>query len=1378
VKKLNLTFIFIILSILIITFSQVSLAEEIVYSNTYDDSLEYQTIYYEHSSSSTTEYVVEQTEEIIIESSDSESTDEDDHEVVLNTINTYSANDFSGGSYYEDISICVGSTFKDTIIITNTGSVPNTYYIQTNEEVNQWVTLLPASFALQPGESKEVSAYIKAPSDAEGKYDLISYITDGSGVKKQITQDLVIGRCNNIELITEYNQISNCPCTANSFNFTLSNTGDYTETYMLYFDDLDPESYVLSENPVILAAGQSKEIYAYMKEPCHIYGNLDKTFVAYAQTSKYAAKLPIYLNIEQACYVYGTSLSELLEFTNETNTTIAFIEAVDTEYEMCDSSTGLLLANLQNNGNTINTYNLYVEDAFNAITISQDSVTLNPEQETTVSMVVNPTNVGNYSMAFKAESSRGDLLTVVPFSINVVDCTSSSLLIEGGEWWVNLLWALLILFLILILILLITLLEAKFGEGRIIGMFKKDKTNGKTTRSSKGKGKKSPWLWILPLIMLLLLIGAAVATYYVFKDTSDVISELNETNISEESSDILEEIVDENTVEEGPVDLSNIEEESSYCTFSEELLDAYQDLNELEEQVENITNDIVEVESNLTSIEDETSIEDLQTQLDSLELQKDILESMLGEKQYNLNEILEENNLTEEELDQCYEEEEEKDWSYLWDYVKWALIGLVLLALLIALIPIIISAIKNRKKAVPIKKKVVKKTKAEKRAAKKEKKKRTNIGQWLWPLLFALLIIAAIIGAIYFVKNYPFSTDDNQTRTNETETNVSDIIIDIEENVTTTEDNLTDDEEIEEEEEIIEEEVEQDEETDGNETVDDVEEITEELYVKISDLENISQDVQDIISSIDELGSDVDDLDETSSEELDALKASLEEINSNIEEKEDEINKLEDQLLMAVEIVVKADEENEDYISELEGYINELENTISALEDELSSLEEQRNDLEDRISNLEDKITGLEEDIDGLREEINRLIELIINMEDDDEDTEDVPEETTEEESAEEDISSEVEQVEEDIEEIKDDIEQTISEIVDAEIEEEGERTEGGIEKLEEPYLTILVVDTSVSSLIIENGISRFERVIESAEDYLIQDDNNEYTIIVIGKNPVIVRRDTDAYYAKRILSRLNPWETESSIGMSLKKAEDVLGEKEGEIVVFSDFINTDGYNVEDLYEDLIEKGIKITLIDVSQIVEEIEVEETEEEVCEEEPVEDETTTETIEEVEETEEPVDEVVEETSDEAQLVIDMNKNTPYELDLAQYFVDEDNDVLTFTSSENPELVIEIEESIATITPTEDWTGNATVVFVADDNKGGVTSSIVLFTVSEEEVVEKDNSVLYNKVLPLIGIIIISIIGLIVLFGGKDDDLEEVKKPKKKVSSKTNSKKKGKK
>ena len=111
---------------------------------------------------------------------------------------------------------------------------------------------------------------------------------------------------------------------------------------------------------------------------------------------------------------------------------------------------------------------------------------------------------------------------------------------------------------------------------------------------------------------------------------------------------------------------------------------------------------------------------------------------------------------------------------------------------------------------------------------------------------------------------------------------------------------------------------------------------------------------------------------------------------------------------------------------------------------------------------------------------------------------------------------------------------------------------------------TVIIIDASASSQAINNGKTRFENSIDIAKDYL----QGKVSIIVASGSPETILEHGTKNQALSLLQTLEPKDTKTSIEGALYEAESILNNKNGRIIVISDFI------VEDVNELLKAKRI------------------------------------------------------------------------------------------------------------------------------------------------------------------------------------------------------------
>ncbi len=399
-------------------------------------------------------------------------------------------------------SFCASEPNTDSITILNQGTVPDTYYLtisSSNSLVASWIEVGQTSIALQPGQEQQVYLYITPSADALESYTYTVTITSLYDSVKQLEKTFRVGKCPNIALNAYVTQQETCPCSTGVYVFEVANTGSNAETYDLSLTDMDPTYYVLSENTITLAAGETKDIYAYVRMACFVYGDFSFTMTSQTHGSGYTATIPLSLHVEQGCYHYNIALGEALVFDQETPLTVSFTPASSTEYSFCQENPGVIPVDIQNPGEIMNEYKLNIQDAENWISPAEGFVRLQGENEHISSIVVNSAAAtpGWYSFALKADTLRGDLESVMPFSVQIKDCSTS-----GMAPWLK--WTLLSLLALVLLAILIVgaLLYRRKKKGTSSKAFKKEHPFIQWVHKNKN------WLWILlPLLLLLLLVA-------------------------------------------------------------------------------------------------------------------------------------------------------------------------------------------------------------------------------------------------------------------------------------------------------------------------------------------------------------------------------------------------------------------------------------------------------------------------------------------------------------------------------------------------------------------------------------------------------------------------------------------------------------------------------------------------------------------------------------------------------------------------------------------------------------------------------------------------------------------------------------------------------
>ncbi len=125
---------------------------------------------------------------------------------------------------------------------------------------------------------------------------------------------------------------------------------------------------------------------------------------------------------------------------------------------------------------------------------------------------------------------------------------------------------------------------------------------------------------------------------------------------------------------------------------------------------------------------------------------------------------------------------------------------------------------------------------------------------------------------------------------------------------------------------------------------------------------------------------------------------------------------------------------------------------------------------------------------------------------------------------------------------------------------------------------TVIILDVSASMQSRENGISRFDKAIDLAKKAV----SGKNSIILAENTPLIALENENSQIALDVLSKINSKATTTNIGDSLLLAKDILGDKPGRIIVFSDFLPTEGPDISVVRTTLSSEEKLVDFVDVS----------------------------------------------------------------------------------------------------------------------------------------------------------------------------------------------------
>jgi hypothetical protein len=233
-------------------------------------------------------------------------------------VNTYAASrDFTVVSGLDKINVCSCASGTDAFTVINTGTYPAIFTINIDSATAQ---LSENSFELQPGQSKDVMLAITAAC-SDGKKALTIDISSNLGVRKTIQKQIVISKCQNLELwLSVDNQTVN-PCQDSVFTLYVKNSGSFPEEYKVSSDN---DAYITySSNYFTLLPNQIAQVIARANFGCAVYGEKNVVFNAHSEKNGLDAKITARLDIKKD-YDYTIVVDNVLDSDN-----ISYRQSID-----------------------------------------------------------------------------------------------------------------------------------------------------------------------------------------------------------------------------------------------------------------------------------------------------------------------------------------------------------------------------------------------------------------------------------------------------------------------------------------------------------------------------------------------------------------------------------------------------------------------------------------------------------------------------------------------------------------------------------------------------------------------------------------------------------------------------------------------------------------------------------------------------------------------------------------------------------------------------------------------------------------------------------------------------------------------------------------
>lgn len=319
--------------------------------------------------------------------------------------------DFFTGASNPNPNVCACSSILDRVFLQNTGSFGADYTITTN--LPDYVTLPVQKVHLEPTESVNIDALIKAECglDLEKEYKIT--IKSNLGREKVITRQLNINKCQTIDANLYVDKETIDPCQTAKYEIELTNPAPFTETYGI--SPISPETGFDNKSFELVLGPEKKGKVEFNYTPeCGLYGTQDISFLINSVNNDFQAVLNHQLEIARN-YSFDVELFK--------------------EKTMCINENKYNPITIKNTGAVANTYNLKLNNYPVFVSLETNQVSLEPGEEATVNLIALPMqdDKRDYNFTLIVNSELGDIEVKQNIEMNVDNCYSLGVEIQGDK---------------------------------------------------------------------------------------------------------------------------------------------------------------------------------------------------------------------------------------------------------------------------------------------------------------------------------------------------------------------------------------------------------------------------------------------------------------------------------------------------------------------------------------------------------------------------------------------------------------------------------------------------------------------------------------------------------------------------------------------------------------------------------------------------------------------------------------------------------------------------------------------------------------------------------------------------------------------------------
>lgn len=328
---------------------------------------------------------------------------------ITNAANVFAGTVFDVTKGIDKTFLCPRETGLFTDVVKNTDSKTREFTVTTKGSAAEWTTSVPNGFVLSPGESKTIYSYITPVQDSiPSNYDL-GLTINSQGENQDVMHQVSVKKCYGSTLVSNQFIQRTCPAEVVKYEVSLTNNGEYKESFILTVEGQIKDKVTLSDKIVTLEKAESKKIYAYVNSPKED-GSYAFNIKSIGQIGKQLDSFNAVLNVDP-CYAFDVAI------------------AGNNSYSMCERSLLNIPIKVENRGTVANTFNIKV-DGPQWAKFDKNEITLNSGEKNYVTLMIAPSYGvnGDFRANIRIVPQKGELKAATDFNFNIRKCHSVSAL--------------------------------------------------------------------------------------------------------------------------------------------------------------------------------------------------------------------------------------------------------------------------------------------------------------------------------------------------------------------------------------------------------------------------------------------------------------------------------------------------------------------------------------------------------------------------------------------------------------------------------------------------------------------------------------------------------------------------------------------------------------------------------------------------------------------------------------------------------------------------------------------------------------------------------------------------------------------------------------